>query len=177
MIVYTVQHIEAYKQMRELGYLEGSEKYLWKEFKEPYNWMKKQMEKRISNYIVGKSYPIWVWRRRVNRNERSLLSPGTRGVILTLEIQDNQIVWSDFDSWHFVLNNCPITDSEAEWDDYLKDESSFPVIDSWEKIFNFDYFRNADKEWNGHFDEEWIQRVTPRITMEQVKKVTRFIAK
>lgn len=27
------------------------------------------------------------------------------------------------------------------------------------------------------FDEDWIQGVSPRITVDQVKKVTRFIAK
>ncbi|BDH62050.1 hypothetical protein MTP04_21800 [Lysinibacillus sp. PLM2] len=176
MRVYTVQHLEAYKKLREQGFLEGREAFVDKDFLKAYHWMKQQMIKRIPNY-KGENYPIWLWKRSVNRNERVLLPKGTRGVILTLEIPDDQILWSDFQSWHFVLNNSPITDSEDEWERYLKDEENYEVVKSWDKIFDFDYFRQGDKNWHGTFNEEWIQGVTPRITVDQVKKVTRFIAK
>lgn len=95
MIANTVQHLDAYYKMREQGYLVGDEGRVWKEFKGPYRWMMKQMENRIEGYN-GVDYPIWVWKRRVNRNESSLLPKGTKGVILTLEIPDEQILWSDF---------------------------------------------------------------------------------
>lgn len=176
MRVYTVQHLDAYKQMRKLGYLEGNERFILEGVEEPYKWMIFQMKRRIPNYDKD-GYPIWVWKRRVNRNEKALFKKGTRGVILTLEIPENQILWSDSNSWHSVLNNGPVTDNEKQWEEYIKDEDRYPVVESWEKIFDFNYFRNADKEWHGEFDEQWIQGVTPRITMEQVQKVTRFIAK
>lgn len=176
MIVYTVQRLEAYKQLREKGFLEGQEDFVWKEFLDPYNWMKQQMMKRMPGYM-GENYPIWLWRRRVSRYEKALFPTGTRGVILTLEIPNDIILWSDFESWHFVLSNTPITDSEEEWEEYLRNEQTYPVVETWEKIFDFEYLRHGDKEWHGEFDEEWIQGVTPRITTEQVKKVTRFMAK
>lgn len=176
MKVYSVQRIEAYKQMCEVGYLEGNKKFVWEPFSKPYKWMMSQMKSRIPNYNED-SYPIWVWKRRVNRNEKSLFKKGTRGVILTLVIPDEQILWSDFDSWHMILNNSPVVDNESEWEEYLKDKENYPVEETWMKIFDFDYLKNGDKEWHGEFNEDWIQGVTPRITMEQVKKVTRFIAK
>lgn len=168
MKVYTVQRLETYYRMREQGYLIGDEKFVWEDFKKPYQWMMKQMEKKIEGYN-GKDYPIWVWKRKVNRNEHALLSKGIKGVILTLEIPEDKILWSDFDHWHFVLNNGPITESE--------DEESYPTEDSWEKIFDFNLLRSLDNDWNGKFNEDWIQGVTPKITMSMVKKVTRFIAK
>lgn len=176
MKVYTVQRLETYYRMREQGYLIGDQKFVWEDFKKPYQWMMKQMEKKIEGYN-GKDYPIWVWKRKVNRNEHALLSKGIKGVILTLEIPEDKILWSDFDHWHFVLNNGPITESEDEWERYLEDEESYPTEDSWEKIFDFNLLRSLDNDWNGKFNEDWIQGVTPKITMSMVKKVTRFIAK
>ncbi|MEH6945319.1 DUF3841 domain-containing protein, partial [Bacillus sp. JJ722] len=106
MIVYTVQHHEAYKEMRENGYYQGSEKYADKFLKDNYKYMMEQMKERLPNYD-GTTYPVWVWKRRVKRNEKSLLMKGTKGVILTLDIPDEDILWSDFEGWHFILNNSP----------------------------------------------------------------------
>lgn len=171
-----MQRIEAYKEMQEKGILEGKEEFAWDYFRNPYKWMMKQMSKRIQGYD-GFTYPIWIWKRRPNRNEKALFNKGTRGVILKLEIPDDQILWSDFSLWHSVLNNSPVVDNEQQWKEYLKDKENYPVEETWEKIFDFEYLRNGDKDWFGVFNEEWIQGVTPRITMNHVKKVTRFIAK
>ena len=176
MRVYTVQTLAAYHKMREQGYLVGDKDYAWKEFIQSYKWMMKQMNHRIEGYN-GIDYPIWVWKRRVNRNESALLPKGTKGVILTLEIPEDQILWSEFEGWHFVLNNDPFTESEEEWKIYLENKDSFPVEKTWTKIFDFELLRSLDNSWNGKFDEEWIQGVTPKITMDMIKKVTRFIAK
>jgi len=175
MIVYSVQSLDAYYKMREQGYLSGEEKFVWDEFKDPYKWMMSQMEKRIPGYTSG-TYPIWVWRRRVNRNEGALLPKGAKGVILTLDIPDEQILWSDFGTWDFVLSSYPVTESEEEFEEFLKDEESFPVEETWDRIFDFEFLRSMEESW-GKLDEEWIQGVTPRITMDMMNKVNRFIAK
>ncbi|QQZ08494.1 DUF3841 domain-containing protein [Heyndrickxia vini] len=174
MKVYTVQHLVAYRKMREQGFLVGDEKYVWEEFKEPYHWMMKQMEKRIEGYNAI-DYPIWLWRTRVDRNSSGLFPRGTKGVILTLEIPDDQILWSDFNLWHCVLNNGSVTGSEEE--ENILEESGKDIQYTWERIFDFDWFRNADPKWVGKYDEFNLQGVTPKITLDMVKKVTRFIAK
>ncbi|MGE7920113.1 DUF3841 domain-containing protein [Viridibacillus sp. NPDC093762] len=179
MIVYTVHPESIYKMMREQGYYEGSRaNFNFKNsFERQYDWMVAQMKKRLSHY-EGDEYPVWVWKRRPGRNESALLPRGTRGVILKLEIPDEDILWSDFESWHLVLNEGPYTTSEKEWEDHLQNEWSTERVEkSWEMIFDFDKLSNLDPRWNGTFDPEWIQGVTPRITMDQVKKVTRFVAK
>lgn len=68
-----------------------------------------------------------------------------------------------------------ITGSEEE--DIRLEESGEDFRYTWERIFDFDWYRNADPEWVRELNEEWIQGVTPMITMDMVKKVTRFIAK
>lgn len=179
MIVYTVHPESIYKMMREQGYYEGSKEYIEDPdiFDKPYSWMIEQMKKRLPNY-EGHSYPVWVWKRHPDRNGPANLRRGTRGVILKLEIPDEDILWSDFESWHLVLNEGPCTTSEEEWEEHLRNEWSTEKVEkSWEMIFDFEKLSNLDPEWNGTFDLEWIQGVTPRITMDQVKKVTRFIAK
>ncbi|EIT86683.1 hypothetical protein A374_03894 [Fictibacillus macauensis ZFHKF-1] len=174
MIVHTVQPLSIYWLMRDQGYYEGSSKYVCEDFKKPYDWMKAQMMDRIPDY-QGSSYPVWVWKRTVNRNEECLLPTGQRGVILTLDIPDQQILWSCFESWHCILNDSPVTLNEAEWEKYDR-ENWANMQETWPRIFDFDLLKTIDPEWH-NFDDNWVQGVTPKITMDQVKKVKRFIAK
>ncbi|MFD3448956.1 DUF3841 domain-containing protein [Microbacteriaceae bacterium 4G12] len=172
MIVYTVQKEAAYKLMRKQGYLEGRAELAM--FPEAYRWMTGQMQKRLTNY-QGECYPIWVWERRVNRNEPALLSSG-RGVILTLDIPEEDILWSSFDEWHSILSESPITYDEAEWLEFeKKDFPESEVQATWERLFDYDWLANRPVEWAGDYSKDWIQGVTTRIRMEQVIRVQRFI--
>lgn len=174
MIVYTVQPEFLYKKMRDEGYLEGDEAHAM--FPEAYKWMVVQMKKRLP--LSCESYPIWVWKRKPNRNERALAKKGQRWVILTLDIPEEHILFSSFDEWHSILNNGPITFDEAEWNYF--EEIDFPdeaVKATWERLFDWEWLASRPFEWAGDINKEWIQGVTPRITMEHVKKVSRFIGK
>lgn len=73
------------------------------------------------------------------------------------------------------MNEWSITGSEEESDRLEK--SGEDLRYTWERIFDFDWFHNADPEWVGKVEESDLQGVTPKITMDMVKKVTRFIAK
>ncbi|MFJ5788689.1 DUF3841 domain-containing protein [Lysinibacillus sp. NPDC093197] len=175
MIVYTVQPEVLYKKMREQGYLEGDKKFAM--FPEAYEWMMRQMEKRISNCVM-ENYPVWLWQRKPSGNEKALATKGERWVILKLDIPEDRILWSSFDDWHLILNNNPITYNEKEWDSFnergfVKEE----VEKTWERLFDYDWLESRSTEWAGNYNEHWMQAVTPRITMDQVKKVTRFIGK
>ncbi|MEK4130276.1 DUF3841 domain-containing protein [Solibacillus sp. FSL W8-0474] len=175
MIVYTVQKLSAYKLMREQGYLTGDIKYSI--FPEEYQWMMEQMEKRLPNY-KSEVPPIWVWERRVNRNEKALFKKGTKGVILKLDIPQESILWSPFEEWHTILNESPITFDEMEWEEFEKSDFAIQdVKDTWERLFDMDWLASRPKEWAGDFNDEWMQGVTPKITMDQIVKVERFIAK
>ena len=175
LIIYTVQPEFIYKKMRVQGYLEGDKKFAM--FPQAYEWMVDQMEKRIAYGKVENS-PVWLWQRRPSGNEKALATKGERWVILKLEVPEDKILWSSFDDWHSILNNSPITYNEKEWDSF--NERGFPkeeVAKTWERLFDHEWLASRPTKWAGKYNEHWMQGVTPRITMEQVKKVTRFIGK
>lgn len=176
LIVHTVQPLHIYQQMRKDGFYFGNEKHVWPEFKSAYAWMMEQMKERIPNYD-GSTYPVWLWNKMPDRNRPALLPPGQKGVILTLDIPEEDILWSCFDSWHYVLNKWILTQTEEE-DNRLEEEgySEEQMIATWSNIFDFDWLKSADQEWVG-FNPDYLQGVTPRIEMKNVIKVTRFIAK
>lgn len=175
MIVYSVQKLEAYHLMRDQGYLEGSLELAM--FPEAYKWMMGQMAKRLPRYN-GQAGPIWVWNRRVNRNERALLPKGSKGVILKLNIPCQDILWSSFEDWHFILNKVPITFDEKEWMKFEKlDFPEKEVKATWERLFDLEWLANRPKEWAGDIQNNRLQGVTPKIKMDQLLKVERFIAK
>lgn len=51
------------------------------------------------------------------------------------------------------------------------------IEETWERLFDMDWLKSRPKEWAGNFEDEWMQGVTPKITMNQIVKVERFIAK
>ena len=56
---------------------------------------------------------------------------GEKMVCMSIEIPDEQVLLSDFGTWHFVLNRWPISDSEEEAnriDEYLGCVSKFETI-------------------------------------------------
>jgi hypothetical protein len=111
----------------------------------------------------------------VKRNEPALLSSG-RGVILTLDIPEEDILWSSFDEWHSILYRSPIVYDEAEWFEFEKKD--FPkdeVEATWERLFDYDWLASRPADWKVDEKHEWWQGVTPRIRMDQVKRVERFI--
>ncbi|WP_242254100.1 DUF3841 domain-containing protein [Bacillus cereus group sp. BfR-BA-01379] len=176
MIVYTVKPLHIYKKMQEEGFYHGNEKYVCPHFKSPYAWMILQMKERIPNYD-GRTFPVWVWNKRPDQNRPALLPKGQKGVILTLDIPDEDILWSCFHTWHAILNNSPITKTEEEWDHF--ETEGFPkdkMIATWTRIFDFDWLQSLDKDWI-EFDPDWVQGVTPRIEMKHIMKAKRFIAK
>lgn len=176
LIVYTVKPEFLYKKMRDQCYLEGDKKYAM--FPEAYEWMVDQMKKRLPCCKDMQNYPIWLWQRRPNRNETALATKGERWVILKLDIPEDEILWSSFDEWHMILNEGPITYDEKEYDAIekrgdLKEE----IMETWERLFDHEWLASRPVEWAGDYKTDWFQGVTPRIKMEHVKKVSRFIGR
>lgn len=83
--------------------------------------------------------------------------------LIEVELSENKVLLSDFQAWHYVLNDYPIIDHEDE------------IIDkelSWERIFDLEYLQQHP-DW-GTLD---LQGVTGRIYLNQVKSVREFTCK
>ena len=66
-------------------------------------------------------YPIWFWHqyknsksKRPDLRESGLLSKGTKGVLIEFEKPETEILLSDFNLWHFVLNYWHIANNEEQ---------------------------------------------------------------
>lgn len=170
-IYYTIQRKEAWERAKEEGYLFGQERYIIEDFVAPYQWMITQMNKRMD---YDGTYPVWVWLEEPDLQQQAHLLKGEDGVCLTLNIPDEQVLISNFDGWHCVLNDwfCPFTETEDEA--YDKGHANLTKEESWERIFDLEAFRTSEIWSEG---EEDLQGVTGKISLEQVINVTSFVAK
>ncbi|MCM2980006.1 DUF3841 domain-containing protein [Niallia circulans] len=170
-IYFTNQAIEVVNQLNKTGYLTGKAEFVDKDFLPSYRWMIEQMGKRLNH---NGSYPIWLWTTKPNLQSEGHFNKGTKAVCLTVEIPENQILFSDFSAWHCVLNNgfCPMTEEE----DTLFDDGKLTITkeQSWERIFDLAKLRNSEMWNNG---DQIVQGVTPIIQKEQIVNIEYFIAK
>lgn len=84
--------------------------------------------------------PVWAWQTQNNKIKKpdmrlminSYYRKNKDHKIYELEIPDNQVLLSDYDNWHAVLNNYGIPDDE----DYDREFTEEEKVKSWDKIFD-----------------------------------------
>lgn len=156
MILWSIQPIKVYEQIQKNGrYLVDSRlSDNFKDFKDSYSWLKEQMSiKGIKN--KNNNEIIWAWHTYNGKHEMSDMKDirnmfsGDNEVILEIDIPDEEVVLSDYNTWHFVLNNSWIDDStcEEEWE---KNRSWYESLsfeerehlkkESWQKVFDVEPF-------------------------------------
>ena len=115
MRLWTIQSKDAFNKMQKTGLLRADEEHLLfdGDLKDSYLWMSDQMSKRIGPPPSGVRFPVWAWYQWEGIRKRPDMRHHCRGsnkeeeiVLLTIEVPDDQVLLSDFDYWHFVLNDC-----------------------------------------------------------------------
>ena len=125
MILWTIQPIEVWNIIQDTGvyHCDPVKSTMLKlELVEEYEWLIRQMKKRIGLPPTGVTYPVWAWyaqngkhRKPDLRSERWGYGPGNEQyACIEFEIPDNLVLLSDFDVWHIVLNNGLISETEEE---------------------------------------------------------------
>ena len=63
MILWTIQPIMVYEQMKETGVYRcrAEESYFYTIMKEQYDWLVAQMKQRIGDAPMGVTLPVWAW--------------------------------------------------------------------------------------------------------------------
>lgn len=111
MQLWTIQSNEAYQKLLKGGVLSGSRAHIMEEpFLPAYQCIWHRMEKRIGPPHPG-AFPIWAWhtweggsgKPNMRRYRSEIEKPGGCWR-LTLEVPEGHILLSDFDLWHFPLN-------------------------------------------------------------------------
>ncbi|KWX73525.1 DUF3841 domain-containing protein [Paenibacillus jilunlii] len=168
---WTNQTIEAWKKAQDIGYLVGNSDFIWGEMLRDYHWMMSQMKKRIPNYLG--EFPIWLWTEKPDLRRSGHFNGGTHAVSLEVEIPSEQVLLSDFDAWHCVLNDSFLALDEAEWEAFYRNELKMSKEESWERIFNLELLRESPW-WNS---EPHLQGVSGKIKISHVCNVREFIAR
>lgn len=205
MRLWTIQEENAYKKFKDKGILCGDEKFIYDDMLFHYNWMTKQMKKRIGVPSSEKiKYPIWAWyqwrgpnHKRPDLRFSGHFEKGTKGVLLELEVEPENVLLSNFDDFNIVLNYGYMAENEKEYDNFydelvsygychhdlqscdkqsdLLDQFKLRLYESWEKVFDLEC--NLDEKWHGKKRERSIQATMWEINWEQVVSVKHFIAK
>ena len=205
MLLWTIQHYQAYEQMQECGVLRANEDHLFCEddFRYAYVWMSTKM---ISCGIMppqGVRYPVWAWyqwedkRKRRDMREGGHAKRGEKIVQLTINVEEKNVLLSDFDLYHYPLGYWYLA---ADEEDDLRFEAHHEALDySFSDLKNNDIQTNEMKKlraeittsWNRIFsldkeDDGWLHRRNERKTiqvtfwelrLDQVLKAEVFTAK
>ena len=128
MLLWTVQPESALEEIEQNGVFrcDAAQSFnLTKKdsLKIPYEWMIRQMQKRIGHAPAGVSYPVWAWhtwefeRQCPDTDSAAFLKRTEDKVLFTLDIPKNAVLLSDFDAWQFVLNDSYVSSAstEEEW--------------------------------------------------------------
>lgn len=112
-----------------------------------YNWMHNEMCDNVSAPPENVKYPIWAWysfrgkRKKPDMRASGFASRGTPVVRLSLNVPEKEVLLSDFDLWHYPLNNWYLAVSEAEelqFDQIGGEKKQSLITDSWRRIYNLD---------------------------------------
>ncbi len=190
MKLWTIQTEKAWRSLNKRGYLRCRRSDANRDFLPAYEWMISQMSAHIGRPANGISVPLWAWyqyntekHRRPDLRRSAHLARGTRGYRIEFTIPPDQVLLSDFDLWHYVLNYWYLPLSEDDDDAFsarnglLHCSWSNPprnkhvdteIRSSWHKIFNLDWsdeyvaHAKADKSIQATFwqlDLPWITNV------------------
>jgi hypothetical protein len=191
MRLVTIQDKSAYDDLCATGVLRCKAKHAeWlreDSFRAAYDWLAEQMKLRVGEPPQGVNYPIWAWHlldgKPVKVDLRKTEFNNYRGehYALTIDVPDAQVLLSDEENWHFVLNNWYLSAA--------KNEADYDAAEVWFDALPPDAQRNEkQKSWNrifdvSPFDNGWhrqgcyVQATFWELRKEQVVSSRRFIGR
>lgn len=185
MRVCMIAAASLYTRLREDGDLFADPSLAMPGFEDAYTWMRGQMAQRLPNYQGH--WPWWAWVHPPAGHVRPDLRTrwayhngwpaGTACIRLGLDIPDPDLLLSDFDKWHAVLNDGPLVSSDEEWDAFEalpEAERRATKEATWPGIFAVN--EPPDPFWRGS-DAPIIQACFETLRLADVREVTMFRAR
>lgn len=150
MKLWTIQHEGAWRKARRTGFLRADGRRHWSHFREPYLWMAAEMRRRLSEPPRGIRYPVWAWaqydgerKRRPDLRKSGHLCSEAAGFLIEFEAWEHEVLLSDFELWHYVLNRSYLPQELREIEDDQSPPTRFArrrMEKSWERIFDLDWY-------------------------------------
>lgn len=184
MILWTIQPIEVWKEIQNTGIYRCDPALTTLDMDDEYKWLIAKMVDRIGPPPEGVQYPVWAWYKQNGkhhkpdlRSERWDYGPGDEDyTCIEVEIPDEQVLLSDFDVWHLILNHSLISDTEEE---DREQEAMYEMMQSeqqasyrdknWERVFDVSPLNNG---WITRGD--WIQATFWELKKGDVRAVRFF---
>lgn len=198
MVLWTIQSIGAWKKLQRCGVLCVDPRYADKDMRPAYEWMAAQMQKRLASKPANSFLPIWAWlqwegerKRRPDLRCGGHLAKGSPGVLIEFEADETNVLLSDFDLWHYVLNYwyLPATEAEGKAFDAEMKKIGLDYFAT-KPLPNLKYHQRIEKSWMRIFDLSWssegisdqrkaksIQAVLWELRKEKVRKAQTFISR
>ena len=177
MRLWTLQPLEYFNACKDKGVIKADPDFMesldegWG-FKAPYEWMIRQLNKRIPGYDGG--YPVWCYPYKPDMRLSCWGRDGSKEVRIEFEVPDEKVLISDYQLWHIPLNNGYLGTSEqdddafdaeeiargcaskhlvnSKWyetDDPYPNDLRQKIFDSWERIFPDRWHELNDPDWFG----------------------------
>lgn len=154
-------------------------------FRPAYEWMRQQLIARIGRPPTPIRFPVWAWyqsesakRRRPDLRTGGHLKRGAAGVPLEFESPDSHALLSDFELWHYALNDWYLPSSAREADRIESGAKPAPNAAarrlSWQRMFDLDW---APREIAFPRSRKSIQAVLWELDTSRVRDVRRFTAR
>jgi hypothetical protein len=188
MRLWTIQPIEIWELLQQKGVYYGTLEHVDEDYLRPYNWIKKQLT--LKTGIEKETYPVWAWFEKPDLRKTGWTTKGEKSVCIELEIDDKNMLLSDFELWHYVLCYWYLSSTMEEGDKFeveleskglsyyeqkpLPEPYNSIIEDSWLKIFDLDW---CEEDISSKRENKCIQAVFWELRLEQVKKVKEFIAR
>lgn len=187
IVLYTIQTLSAWQHFQKIGQVKADGRRVWSYFRPAYRWMIGQLQEKIPDYPG--CYPIWAWYgHRPDLRSTGHLASGTPGILIKFKISGQQVLLSDFQTWHFVLNQSYLPIDEADDDRYHQSRShsrasfiNLPhnqkqiIIKSWHRIFDLRLINSDKTNYIGPVNR--IQACLATVSLAQVLKIKQFMAR
>ena len=162
MRLWTIQPKELYLELMNKGYItcnpELAPDLIDGSFVDAYTYMVSLMESSGIKKPDTVDFPLWAWYKYDWKHKKPDLRQscfgrhGDKMLCIEIEVPDNEVLLTDFNAWHSVLNRGYLDnslseeefDAEQEWFDNLPswEIKEAEMIKSWERIKNIDEFEN-----------------------------------
>ncbi|KPI56941.1 hypothetical protein IM33_02680 [Clostridioides difficile] len=162
MKFYTIQILEFWNNNKNNKYLLNNYSLILEDFEIPYKWMYSQMIERIPKFDNSM---IWVWPKRPDLRCSGYLERGSKGVLLELEINKENVLLWDFDLWHL-----PLMDITVE----IYEDEQIEKMVSWQRIFDLELCSKLNEV---NIEDLTLQGVTSKVPLSNVRLIKEFIAK
>ena len=146
-----------------------------------YRWMAREMRDRLGAPAERRQMPIWVWcqwrgvsRRKPDLRSRGHLPTGATGVRIELELDEERVLCSDFQLWHYALNGWYLPESLADERDFAAHPDRGRIATSWRRMFDLEW---RNRRYAPVLAEKSIQGVTWELRPQDVRRSTSFVAR